>query len=291
MTSSGRSLIALLLFAFVFALHANPFSDSGSAGVATVRVSAPNGTLVSAQFELRERIGASFREWKETSAPGLFAAILFTAFLYGLVHAAGPGHRKTVVFSLYLARKAPVWEPAAVGILLALLHGGSAIIVLCVLRGMSGAISGVAGTISLYAEGFIWVALALLALLLLIHSLSHLIHPHRHGGGRAVSVGTLLLSGIAPCPGAILVLVLSLTLDMLGTGIIAVLAMSVGMSLPVIAAGYLAWFGRVGIFAGFKKNERVVGYVSAGLSLLSYGALFGFSLYTAYPFLITVIQK
>jgi ABC-type nickel/cobalt efflux system permease component RcnA len=52
------------------------------------------------------------------------------AFLYGILHAPGPGYRKTVIFSLYLARKAPAWEPAGTGSLLAVLYAGTAIVLL-----------------------------------------------------------------------------------------------------------------------------------------------------------------
>jgi ABC-type nickel/cobalt efflux system permease component RcnA len=53
-----------------------------------------------------------------------------------------------------------------------------------------------------------------------------------------MSLETILLTGIYPCPGAILVLVLSLTLDITGIGILAVFAMSLGLSIPIIDSEY-----------------------------------------------------
>ena len=39
-------------------------------------------------------------------ASSVLRVILGVSFLFGIVHALGPGHRKTVVFSLYVSRSA-----------------------------------------------------------------------------------------------------------------------------------------------------------------------------------------
>ena len=106
-----------------------------------------------------------------------------------------------------------------------------------------------------------------------------------------MSLGTILLTGIYPCPGAILILILSLTLDITGIGIIAVFAMSLGMSIPIIGAGYLAWFGRTGLFHALKNNEKKLGRISAGVELFGYSFLLLFALYMAEPFILSMIRN
>ncbi len=277
---------------------ANPFSGAGSgdasgrrtATPSPVRASRPPDGVVTRQLAVRERLAALLLEWKETGSRGALRAVLGAAFAYGFLHALGPGHRKTLVFSLYLARKASPAEPALVGLLLALLHGGAAVAVLFALRGVTGAISSRATEVTLWMEGSAYVLLVTLSAVLSVRALCDLMSTcpkRRHG---AAGLGALLLSGAYPCPGAILVLILALTLDLVPAGVAAVAAMSVGMSLPIVAAGYLAWFGRTRLFMSLKTEEARIGRLSAGVELLGYASLLGFSAYIAAPFFASVAR-
>jgi ABC-type nickel/cobalt efflux system permease component RcnA len=77
---------------------------------------------------------------------------------------------------------------------------------------------------------------------------------------------------------------------MLFVGVLAVFAMSLGMSIPIIAAGYLAWFGRTGIFLGLRAREDRIARLSAGVEFAGYLLLLGFSLYMAQPFLLSLLR-
>jgi ABC-type nickel/cobalt efflux system permease component RcnA len=274
---------------------ANPFMGNGQSAVTgrtsdqgplQVRTVAADQNLVAGQAALRDKLADFFYAWKKNGSPGVFRGIIFVAFLYGILHAFGPGHRKTVVFSLYLARQAPWWEPGIVGLLLSLLHGSAAIVLLLVLRGVSGAISGKADTVALYMDGGTYLLLIVVAFVLLIRAVLELLSgAGEHPKGK-MSIGSLLITGIYPCPGAILILVLSLTLNITTIGIIAVLAMSIGMTLPITASGYLAWFGRTG--RGLKKNEKKFARISAGVEVSGYLVLLSFSVYIALPFIVSL---
>ena len=98
-----------------------------------------------------------------------------------------------------------------------------------------------------------------------------------------------LISGAYPCPGAILVLVLSFTLNILPLGIFSVLAMSLGMALPIIGAGYLAWFGRVGLFSILKEKQNLTAIIAFVVETIGYLLLIGFSLYIGLPFFIGLL--
>ncbi len=259
-------------------------SSNSSRSVLPVRASSPDRRLVSRQLDVRTRLGQYLSGLKESDSPALFWSMLAAAFAYGILHALGPGHRKTVVFSYYLTRPAPVWEPAALAALLSLLHGGAAIVLLGILRGVSGSLAGRADNIGVYMEGFSYLFLAVAAFALAVHSVFELFSRRHKRISGALSIGMILLSGIYPCPGAILVLVLSIALDISAFGIAAVLAMSIGMSLPITAAGYLAWFGRTGVFLALKKNETLVGRVSHLIELSGYLVLLAFSVWISLPF-------
>lgn len=299
MNNARISLLTVsLLLLFSVVLRANPFTSEpavrdGHGGLpepAAVRTARPDESLIQRQMALRNRIAEMFVQWKDGSNPSALRILLVLSFLYGVFHALGPGHRKTVIFSIYLARQAPVMEPGLTGLLLALLHGGTAVVVLLALQGVTGAISARADQISRWMEGGSYVLLIILALVLAVRALVEVV---RVPGGKkkaAASLGAVLLSGIYPCPGAVLVLVLALTLDMLFVGVLAVFAMSLGMSIPIIAAGYLAWFGRTGIFLGLRAREDRIARLSAGVEFAGYLLLLGFSLYMAQPFLLSLLR-
>lgn len=301
-SSSARVVARFAAFLVCFSvvmvpLQANPFTGPGSGTdggttrqVSPVRTSPADRGLVSRQADLRERLGEYLSSWKASGDSSVLWGILAVSALYGLLHALGPGHRKTVVFSLYLAREAPFWEPAATGILLALLHGGAALILLLALKGVSGTISGRADSIAVWLEGSAYAVLILVALALSIRTVWNLAAGRPRSPGGKASLATVLVTGAYPCPGAILVLILSLTLGITGVGAMAVLAMSLGMSVPIVAAGYLAWFGRTGVFLALKRNESILGRVSAGVELSGYLILLGFSVYVALPFLASLVR-
>ncbi len=79
--------------------------------------------------ELVANLQAIRADW----APGPVLALIGVAFLYGVFHAAGPGHGKAVVASYFLARRAPLARGVALGAGIALVQGLSAIVIVSVL--------------------------------------------------------------------------------------------------------------------------------------------------------------
>jgi ABC-type nickel/cobalt efflux system permease component RcnA len=77
-------------------------------------------------------------------------------------------------------------------------------------------------------------------------------------------------------------------LKILKIGIASVLAMSLGMSIPIIFSAYLAWFGKTGIFKILKQNEKQASITAFILSCFGYVLLIGFSLYIALPFFLNL---
>jgi ABC-type nickel/cobalt efflux system permease component RcnA len=280
---------AALLSAGALGAQGNPFTSAGNAGPAPVRAGRASGRIVELQIELREAIAVRIRAWEGEGSAGALLSILAISFVYGLIHAAGPGHRKTVVFSLYLAKKARAMEPFLVGILLAALHAGTSIVVLAVLRRATGAVSGRSADLSVLMEGISYSVLVVMSLGLLIHAIADACRGKRDEA-KIMGTGALILSGIYPCPGAILILVLAASLGAFGLGTAAVAAMSLGMSVPIIASGYLAWFGRTSLFARLKENERLIGRIANAVEISGYALLLGFSLFIAWPFVLSLFR-
>lgn len=254
-----------------------------------------NKQIIKTQGTLREKIADFFKNWKNargTEKNKILLGIILTSFLYGIIHAAGPGHRKTVVFSLYIARKAPWYEPLITGSVLALLHGGCAILVMLIFRKISGSISRNTNALSIYMEGFSYGIIIILALFMIIKEIIDYIKNKNNTEikkSSKIKLIPFLFSGLYPCPGAILILVLSFTLDILWAGITAVIFMSIGMAVLIIFVAYLAWFGRKGLFMTLKNKTDIISKVSFAVEIIGYSLLLIFSLYVSLPFFASLL--
>ena len=136
-----------------------------------VRVGSTNPDMAKKQGDIRESIATFFKQWQ--TATGVYRTkillnVILLSFLYGIIHAAGPGHRKTIMFSFYLARSAPWWEPSVTGFLLAFLHGSCAILLILIFKGVSGSIASRSDFWAIYLEGFSYILIIGTALILLI---------------------------------------------------------------------------------------------------------------------------
>ncbi|MBP7265064.1 MAG: hypothetical protein KBB32_12900 [Spirochaetia bacterium] len=291
----GRVLAATLL-ALVMgaAVWANPFYGTAE-GEPQAPVSATRGAsgpLVELQRRFRDSLADAFGSAQTEGAASSLAAVLGLAFLYGLAHAAGPGHRKTVVFSLFLGSKRKAWEPMAAGLLAATTHtlsGGLLILALSVIRGMLASLAS-AEAVMVWMDGISLVILAALGLTLAIIKIVRLAKgsAHNHSAKGRGTYGIIFFSSLVPCTGTIMVLLFALYMDAIVLGLLALVAIALGQAVIVALAAYLAWFGREGLFGRLKAKERLVANISGALEVLSYAAITVFSLWAAWPFLLSV---
>lgn len=308
-----RRTVLFLFFLAVSAgaLWGNPFFSAPDAGntdspssanettvqPAPVRSQAVSADSARTQKHLREKMGDLLDRMAHPQSPrerrSLLISLFLLSFAYGVFHASGPGHRKTLVFGLYTGRRAPVWEPALTSFLLAFLHGGSAVILILLFKGVEGSLGQRIDRFALYMEGFSYLLIILLAVAIFASAAVEYgaFLKGRQKKARFSGYFLFLLSGLYPCPGAVLVLILSYTLGIPAYGLFAVAAMSLGMALPVAAAGYLAWFGREGIFLACRKRESLLHHITFGVTAFSSLFLIGFSIYIASPFFSSLIPR
>lgn len=286
----------LVAFSIVprFPAFANPFYGDSDEKAPAAPVVRP-GPFTGAQGRIKDALAGAFDRFGAGGSQA-WIAVLGTAFLYGILHAAGPGHRKTVIFSLFLGRDGRAWEPLAAGFFSAGVHAASGGLVLLVLSALRGVLVSFSHTETLIAwmDGITLVLMFALVLVLLGKALARAIRGGVNLGPGQAPKGSglysvLFLSSVVPCPGAIMVLMFALYRKAVVLGAAAFLAMSVGMGLVVSAAAYLAWFGRARLFSRLKSRERTVTRVSACLEALSYLIILGFAVYTARPFLASLV--
>lgn len=278
----------LILFINMSLLFANPFTGNKNSPI-PVYQSQPSENILKGQRILNQKLGDYISSWKENKDFDVLVSILTFSFLYGLIHAAGPGHRKTVIFSFYLTKESNGLEPLFTGLALAGMHGGAAIVLMLIFKELSGAILSRSNDAMIYMEGISFLILIILSLYGIIDAVKD-INTKKDSNHKKLKLGAILISGIYPCPAAMLVLVLAVSLDILVLGIFAAIAMSLGMSIPIIASGYLAWAGRTGLFYKLKDKERLIGLIGSILQIGGYAFLLYVSVKTALPFILSLFK-
>jgi nickel/cobalt transporter (NicO) family protein len=266
---------ALLTMALAEPADANPFTGTPDPSAATGnepseqpaevgRAWAPiawvGRALLTFQREANRMIGQHMRAIRagETSLPLLIGTGL--AFLYGVVHALGPGHGKLVVMSYFLSREARIGRGLLMGLQIALFHVLSAMVVvaladLLLRRALGGPPAEVAGVrLASYgliaAIGLVMTAEAVRRSYLRRQGVQvgsaccrhgHASDGHdpgqRESGERARQGALSLGVGLVPCTGAVLILLYAMANDILLAGMVLVAA---GMAITMGALGILS---------------------------------------------------
>ncbi|MBU1173892.1 MAG: hypothetical protein KKH72_00705, partial [Alphaproteobacteria bacterium] len=224
-----------------------------------------------------------------------FVVLGLLSFLYGVFHAAGPGHGKVVVSSYMLAGERQLGNGIALSFAAALAQSLTAIVFVLVAAALLNmtavAMNDIAGMVETVSYGLI-VALGLWLLLRRLfgrnrhhhhqHEHGHDRHNHHHfvapehGQGRAEALGMVLAVGLRPCSGALIVLVFALSQDVLMAGIGAVLLMGLGTALTVsvlasLAVGAKALALRIGTRAEGARHVVAMLEIFGAVLLIVFG--------------------
>jgi nickel/cobalt transporter (NicO) family protein len=274
----------LLLAACGLASHAaaNPF-QGGSAPREASGGNAIYTAIAKAQRDLNQTISAKFRELDEGGSPTALFAVLALSFLYGVLHAAGPGHGKTVVASYLLARPQSWSTGIMIAAMSSLVQGLSSIaivVVLALLFEIGGLdIMANATAVEVVSYGLIvLVGVWLFAQAVTGRGCHHHPHGHDHHACEAghhhgttarepTTMGLILAAGLAPCASAIIVLLFALAQGAIVLGIIAALTMSLGIAATVCAIALASIFGRR-LLTGFAAaSPRATLVLERGLAV------------------------
>lgn len=263
---------------------ANPFTQQKNSPV-PVYHEQPNASVVQGMRALTEKLSTAIEQWKTTRDKTFLFLTIAIAFAYGFIHALAPGHRKIVVFSYFLAKSAHPLQPALLGFVLAFVHALSAFVLLVVFKSLVGALSNRTNDITVYLEGATYILLIALSTFGIIEALFSLRQKSQTHEKKITLLG-IILSSLYPCPAAMLILVFAININVFALGIIALASLSLGMSIPIIASGYLAWAGRLTLFARLKNHEQLIAIVSAILQILAFSLLLVISARIALPFIL-----
>ena len=242
----------------------------GSAGFA--------GLLVDFQRRANAEIASHMNAVEQGDDLAAFLLGLTITFVYGMVHAFGPGHGKLVIVSYFLGRETRVMRGVVMAVQVAVVHVIAAVVVVWladfVLR--SGFGIGLSEVPGVRAASFLIIfGIGVYMLYRAVRAstapaagaaIGHdqdqsPAHAHRHGhghhqghghrhddahghGGNVESGFMALAAGMVPCPGAVLVMLYAVANDMLYPGFLLVASMSLGIGLSICTLGVGAILAR-----------------------------------------------
>jgi ABC-type nickel/cobalt efflux system permease component RcnA len=225
-----------------------------------------------------------------------FWFVILVAFGYGLVHTLGPGHGKAVVISYFVGDGGSLRRGFTMGVLIAVFHGLSSIIVVLVadfvVRQATGQAPSDYRAIRLGSYALI-IAIGAEMLRSAIQASrssrnsvesetgdhANAGHDHHHEHHDCLACAALekekkgagtwlaLAVGVVPCTGALLVLLFGVANDLLFPAILMVAAISTGMAIAMSGIGVLAILGRRMAFRRMKDDDARRARFTSGLRI------------------------
>ncbi|MFD0985981.1 nickel/cobalt transporter [Methyloligella solikamskensis] len=236
------------------------------------------GWITEQQQKLQRELATAIKDLRDGNP--FYAALVLAglSFGYGVLHAAGPGHGKTIITSYVVANEETARRGILVSFLAAAVQAVTAIVLVLLLAVALNATGFELKAWSARLETASYGLIALVGIWLLVrqlrtlfasapaddahdhgHSHDHHHHDHEHCDAchhmpdleklaqplNLKQLAAVVFSvGIRPCTGAIVVLVFALAQGLLWAGIAATFAMAFGTALTVAAIAILALFSR-----------------------------------------------
>jgi ABC-type nickel/cobalt efflux system permease component RcnA len=237
------------------------------------------------QRRIQQSLSTSLRDIKSGSGSLALWTLVAVCFGYGVVHTLGPGHGKAVVVAYFLDSKRPrAWiEGVFAGSWIAFTHTLAALLLAGGLKtfavvGLFGALREVRNV-----EIVSYTLILLIGFWRLWAGISGHLHDHAHGDddhhhdhdhhhqhpAQRTFAGWLLLTaaGIAPCAGALVVILLSLALGVLWAGIIGVVAIALGMAITLAAVGMASMVAHR-LIIGDGRSREIGRFTAIAASLI-----------------------
>lgn len=247
--------------------------------------------IVTLQKQFNEKVAGLIATLKEEKSSLAFFTILLLSFLYGVIHALGPGHGKAILAGWTLASPKTLRSVLLTGSLAALLHAFSAVFIVLgswILLRQTSSLS--AQKVSDYLQLAAGILLLLIGAFALLHYICSFFRQPDNNSPKKKDYSALkpfhvvLSVGIVPCPISSVLLIFSVSYGLFWQGIVFVLALAAGMAFTLIAVGLAVWLGRKKMAdIRHKKMDFVFRHILPPLSALFF-ALAG--IFIVMPFLV-----
>jgi len=244
-----KFIVALWFLFFAFAIMfadaaQNPFISGGNTKPTAEKTFTYPRMIQSAllkiavmQKALRNKLTRFGRDIRQNSYGKSFWLFMLLSFAYGVIHALGPGHGKSIVCSYFLARPGKFLHGFFLGNMITFIHVGSAVIIVLIFYFVFQT-SGITAVddISNYLENVSYAFLILIGIFLT----GRIIYDMKTGrlsnaeldksvADKKSLIAVSLAAGAIPCPGAAIILLFTISLSILIPGLIAMIFIATGM--------------------------------------------------------------
>lgn len=249
------------------------------------------------QRELHRRLTQELRRFSETDSSGWL--LVLVSFLYGIFHAAGPGHGKAVLTTYLLTQDQQLRRGIAMATAAALLQGLTAILLVYGLIMVAGWVPREAQTAVDWTTRMGFALLMLIGIYLLVLGFKSTYNALRNNYSEQSScgndhtpsarqinetrslrgaIGIVLAIGMRPCSGAVLMLIFAHVMKLAWAGVAAVIAMSIGTAITVSTLALLAIHARRWATALTEHRSPLWGVAGGSIALLGGGLVFAIGL-------------
>jgi ABC-type nickel/cobalt efflux system permease component RcnA/ABC-type uncharacterized transport system substrate-binding protein len=233
-------------------------------------VSKKQNGFTAALNNISQRLQGYLSQIKTTNDISAFLAILAFSFIYGALHAAGPGHGKTVVASYIFSTDKSIAKALFVALAIGTVHAFSAFILTIIIYFL------VTGFLLPFVENVEQIVTKLSATIIITIALTLLykkitrslkakkqpkfsIHKPSCGcasckiDSKTTDLGVILSAGLIPCPGTVIIFIVTISQGMFFIGVSSAVFMSLGMSFII----FLTALFSIGIKKGLG-NQKII---------------------------------
>ena len=235
------------------------------------------------------KIKSLFESIKDEKNPLTYLSLLLFAYIYGLVHALGPGHGKTLVASYFLSNTRSYMKALSVSLAIGVVHTFSAFILTLIIY------FSVNTFLSQFMQDSVYLTTKISAITIISIAL-YLIYtkykaykkidsiskfnfsetPHVATcscssckvDNNSTDAALIISAGIIPCPGTITIFIFAISLGLYYAGFLAALVMSLGMSTIIFISAIISVSIRQKTSQKSEKIKKTLEYVSLGIILI-----------------------
>ena len=233
------------------------------------------------QHQLKQKMSKLIRVAQSEGRIKPLMVLIGLSFLYGLIHAAGPGHGKVVAMSYVLSHRTTLLGGIIFGLSFAAIHASSGAVGVVGLRYIiQRSVSETLASVTTITQIISFGLIALLGLVILLkhgYSCFHVSVPEvqtqpKNAYRKGVFTWAMAV-GLVPCPAVVLVMLFCLSMDEMILGLFLAASISVGMATTISFVVMVIVSGKTGIFSILPKNyafrvEGVIGLITGGATVI-----------------------
>jgi nickel/cobalt transporter (NicO) family protein len=195
-------------------------------------------TITTWQYELNKLVSGNLKLLDSPEAMTAGLAVIGIAFIYGVIHAVGPGHGKSLV-GLYFLREGGSYKKALkMGYTIAIVHAVSALtLTMGIYYLLNTLFSKSFKEFSSYSMVASGVLIIIVGCYLVYESYSQKNEKDTTKLSNKNSYAIAISAGIVPCPGVMTITLFAISMGHIILGVLSALVMSIGMGLTISLAG------------------------------------------------------